>query len=205
MILCENPKIEIINADCMDYLSTYNKNQFDLAIIDPPYGINIASRGNLGRERGFNPSGIPTTSIQRFTKKDWDISAPNKQYFDTLIKISKNQVIWGANHFISKIPYDSSCWLIWDKIKSGNYADCELAWTSFKTAVKCFKWKWNGMLQEDMKNKEKRIHPTQKPIALYMWLLKNYSSENQYIIDTHLGSGSSAIAAFQCNCNFFRF
>jgi site-specific DNA-methyltransferase (adenine-specific) len=108
------------------------------------------------------------------------------------MRISKNQIIWGGNYF-PVLP--SPCWIVWDKDNSGNFADCELAWTSFNTAVRKFKWRWNGMLQEKMgDNKETRIHPTQKPVALYKWLLKNYAKEGDKIFDSHLGSGSIAIA-----------
>ena len=124
-----------------------------------------------------------------------DKKAPNKEYWQQLFRVSKNQIVWGANHFISKIPFDSSCWIVWDK-DNGEYtsADCELAWTSFKTAVRRFKWTWAGMLQGDMSNKEHRIHPTQKPVALYKWLLKNYAKQGDKILDTHMGSQSSRIA-----------
>ena len=109
---------------------------------------------------------------------------------------SKNQIMWGANHYIDNLPFmcSSPCWLVWNKLNSGDFADCELAWTSFKTAVRKFDFRWNGMLQGDMKNKEHRIHPTQKPVALYKWLLSNYAKEGDTILDTHLGSGSIAIA-----------
>lgn len=123
-----------------------------------------------------------------------DNEAPDITYFESLIRVSKNQIIFGANHFISKIPFDSSCWIVWDKDNSGNFADCELAWTSFDTAVRLFRFRWNGMLQEDMSNKENRIHPTQKPVQLYKWLLKNYAKEGDKIIDSHGGSMSSVIA-----------
>jgi site-specific DNA-methyltransferase (adenine-specific) len=108
--------------------------------------------------------------------------------------VTKNQIIFGANHFIDRIPLASPCWLVWDKNKSGDFADCELAYTSFKTAVRKFKFTWNGMLQENMKNKEVRIHPTQKPVALYRWILEKYAKTGMRILDTHLGSGSIAIA-----------
>lgn len=113
-------------------------------------------------------------------------------------RVSKNQIIWGANHFIEHIPNaNSSCWIVWDKDNGENdFADCELAYTSFKSAVRKFKFRWQGMLQENMKCKEERIHPTQKPVALYAWLLNNYAKEGWKILDTHLGSGSIAIA---CN------
>lgn len=124
-----------------------------------------------------------------------DIESPNEEYFKELKRISKNQIIWGANHFISKIPFDSSCWIVWDKDNGEtDFADCELAYTSFKTAVRRYKFKWQGMLQENMKDKEVRIHPTQKPVALYKWLLHNYAKEGDLILDTHVGSASSLIA-----------
>ena len=106
-----------------------------------------------------------------------------------------NQIIWGSNYFAEHLS-NSPCWIVWDKDNSGNFADCELAYTSFKTAVRKFEFRWNGMLQGDMANKEHRIHPTQKPVKLYEWLLANYAKPGQRILDTHLGSGSSAIA---CN------
>lgn len=112
-------------------------------------------------------------------------------------RVSRNQIIWGANHFIENVPNaNSSCWIVWDKDNGENdFADCELAWTSFNSAVRKFKWRWAGMLQEDMKNKQKRIHPTEKPIALYAWLLNNYAKDGDTILDTHGGSGSICIAA----------
>ena len=179
--------IDLNNADCLEAMRQMTDNQFDLAIVDPPYGISI-NKQSQGKGGGV------AKKIE-YTKKDWDKSAPNKEYFDELIRISKNQIVWGANHFISKLPYDSPCWIVWDKDNGAtDFADCELAWTSFKTSVRKLKWKWSGMLQQDMKNKEQRIHPTQKPVKLYEWLLDNYAEEGQTILDTHLGSGSIALA-----------
>lgn len=112
----------------------------------------------------------------------------------------------GANHFISKMPFDSSCWIVWDKVNGDNdFADCELAWTSFDTAVRRITYRWNGMLQQNMKNKEHRIHPTQKPIALYGWLLSRYAKPNDIILDTHVGSASSLIACYNTNHKFVGF
>ena len=180
-------RIELNNKDCLEAMREMSDNQFDLAIVDPPYGISI-NKQSQGKGGGV------AKKIE-YTQKDWDKSAPNKEYFNELIRISKNQIVWGANHFISKIPYDSSCWVVWDKDNGAtDFADCELAWTSFKTSVRKLKWKWSGMLQQDMKNKEQRIHPTQKPVKLYEWLLDNYAKEGDKILDTHLGSGSIALA-----------
>ena len=179
--------MNITNECNMELMSRYEDNHFDLAIVDPPYGIDI---GNQSQGKG----GGVAKKID-YTVKDWDKSSPNLEYFKELKRVSKNQIIWGANHFINKIPFGSPCWIVWDKVNGGtDFADCELAYTSFKTAVRKISWRWSGMLQQDMKNKEKRIHPTQKPVKLYEWLLMNYAKEGDKILDTHLGSGSIAIA-----------
>ena len=179
--------IKLYNCDCMDLLKQTPDKYYSLALVDPPYGIGEcgdknASRGKLAKAKNY----------KAFAGSD--ISAPDKEYFNELIRISKNQIIFGANHFISKIPFDSSCWIVWDKDNTGDFADCELAWTSFNTSVRKFKFRWNGMLQENMKNKEARIHPTQKPVQLYKWLLQKYAKEGDKILDTHFGSLSIGIA-----------
>jgi site-specific DNA-methyltransferase (adenine-specific) len=179
--------MNITNECNMELMSRYEDNHFDLAIVDPPYGIDV---GNQSQGKG----GGVAKKID-YTVKDWDKSSPDLEYFKELKRVSKNQIIWGANHFINKIPFGSPCWIVWDKVNGGtDFADCELAYTSFKTAVRKISWRWSGMLQQDMKNKEKRIHPTQKPVKLYEWLLMNYAKEGDKILDTHLGSGSIAIA-----------
>lgn len=184
------------NIDCMEAMKRYPDKFFELACVDVPYGIN-ASKGTWGSSN--------CGKVKNYGKKSWDNYAPDKEYFNELIRISRNQIVWGANHFISKLPYDSSCWIVWDKENRGNYADCELAYTSFQTVVRMFRYKWNGMLQADMKNKEHRIHPTQKPVALYKWLLTNYAKAGDKILDTHLGSGSSRIAAYDLGFDFTGF
>lgn len=182
--------INLYNVDCMEYMATLPDKAFDLAMVDPPYGI-----GESKNTRGGTQYGNAAAVSKDYGIKDWDLKPPEKEYFVELFRVSKQQVIWGANHFISKNPIDSSCWLVWDKQTGNNgYADCELAWTSFKTAVRKFSYRWMGMLQQDMKNKETRIHPTQKPVALYKWLLTNYAKKGDKILDTHGGSMSSAIA-----------
>ena len=183
--------LTITCEDNMELMKRFPDNYFDLAIIDPPYGI--------GEDGAKNHSRNNATKSTKYTPKNWDKEPPSIEYFNELKRVSKKQIVWGANHFISKIPFDSSCWLIWDKDNTGDFADCEMAWTSFDTAVRKFKFRWNGMLQEDMKNKEVRIHPTQKPVQLYKWILKNYAQDGFKIIDTHLGSGSHAIAVEEMN------
>lgn len=188
--------IKIFNIDCMEYMATQPDNAFDLAIVDPPYGIGESGKNNKTRSR---------LSIAKDYKPfaGDDLEPPSIEYFSELRRISTNQVIWGANHFSDRVGFSSSCWLVWDKLNGKNdFADCELALTSFKTSVRKFTFRWAGMLQQNMKNKETRIHPTQKPIQLYQWILEKYASPGQRILDTHLGSGSSAIAAHYFGCEF---
>jgi len=171
----------------MDLMRRYPDKHFDLAIVDPPYGI---------RKDGHRENNRSKLAVSKnYHKALWDQPAPSPEYFQELRRVSINQIIWGANHFISAFPVNSPCWIVWDKDNTGNFADCELAWGSFSTAVRKFQFRWNGMLQGNMSEKEERIHPTQKPVALYRWLLSNYAKSGQRILDTHLGSGSHAIAA----------
>ena len=191
--------MNITNEDNMKLMARYEDNHFDLAIVDPPYGIGEANGKNASRNKGFgkgNSKSKKITFSKDYGKKDWDNKPSSKEYFTELQRVSKNQIIFGANHFIENIPKaNSSCWIVWDKDNGeSDFADCELAWTSLKTAVRMKKVRWNGLLQYDMKNKEERIHPTQKPIRIYEWLLMNYAKEGDKILDTHLGSGSIAIA-----------
>ena len=180
--------IELLHIDCMDYMKGLPDKAFGLAVVDPEYGIN-ASKGTWGSSN-FG-------KVKNYGKKDWDNKSVSTEILKEILRVSVNQIIWGANHFISKIPFDSSCWIVWDKMNTGDFADCELAYTSFNTAVRKFSFRWNGMLQGDMKNKETRIHPTQKPVALYKWLLHNYAQKGDRILDTHGGSRSLAIACHE--------
>ena len=184
------------NMDCMEGMKQFPDKYFDLAVVDPPYEI-----GESGSKNNTRSKLAKSKNYKAFSGNDKE--PPDSAYFNELFRVSKSQIIWGANHFISKIPFDSSCWIVWDKMNGENdFADCELAWTSFKTAVRKFEFRWQGMLQHDMKNKEERIHPTQKPIALYSWILKNYAKPGFKILDTHLGSGSSRIAAYDAGLDF---
>lgn len=191
--------VQIHNQDCMEAMKSMKTGQYDLAIVDPPYGIKAASKGFV------NPikRGKAKTKTTKYKHSEWDKSPPKQKYFDELRRVSKQQIIFGANHFISKIPIDTSCWIVWNKDNGSNgYADCELAWTSFKTSVRMFTFRWHGMLQQNMKHKEQRIHCTQKPVALYLWLLQKYAKPGWKILDTHLGSGSIAIACHDLNFDF---
>ena len=177
--------IDLRHVDCMEYLATCEDNAFELAIVDPPYGIGESGATNHTRSKLAKSKNYKAFS-------GGDKNAPSEQYFEELARVSKNQILWGANHYRAR---NSSAWIVWDKLNGENdFADAELAYTSFKTAVRVFRFRWQGMLQGDMKNKEQRIHPTQKPVKLYEWLLMNYAKEGDRILDTHLGSGSIAIA-----------
>lgn len=184
---------DVANMDCMEYMAQFPDKFFDLAVVDPPYGIHMDG-GKIG--------GGKEAKVTEYTKKDWDKTAPEIAYFQELRRVSKNQIIFGANHFISRIPIDSPCWIVWDKLNTGHFADCELAWTSFDRSVKKFTFMWNGMFQGNMKDKEIRIHPTQKPKALYRWIFEKFA-RGQKILDTHLGSGSSRIAAWHAGLDFY--
>ena len=194
--------IEMLNIDCMEYMATQADDAFDLAIVDPPYfeGPNLS--GYYGK--GYSSLGVKRAKYYEDCKY-W--SVPDEQYFEQLFRISKNQIIWGANHFCGLFNSSSSAWIVWDKDNGkSTFADAELAYTSFETAVRIFKYTWNGMHQGshggDVRKNETRIHPTQKPVALYRWLLEKFAEPGQRILDTHLGSGSSAIAAHYFGVEF---
>jgi site-specific DNA-methyltransferase (adenine-specific) len=172
--------IELLNMDCMDYLRDCPDKSFDLAIVDPPYGIGINSSGRLGHYGGKG--------------KDWDKAVPDTAYFDEVSRVSNNQIIWGGNYF--SLP-PTRCFLIWDKQQPEgvSFASCEFAWTNFDKSAKTY-------YQRPQDADLVRIHPTQKPVRLYSWLLTNYAQPTHRILDTHLGSGSSAIAAHYFGCDF---
>ena len=177
--------IELLHMDCMEYMRTQPDKSFDLAIVDPPYGLSIAAEKPRKSGRWDYGDG---------GGKDWDNKKPDAEYFKELVRVSKNQIVWGGNYFTSSLP-ESRCWISWDKQNPvPNFADIELAWTSFDQVARCFRYSFAA-------NKDK-IHPTQKPVALYKWLLHNYAKPGQRILDTHLGSGSSAIAAHYFGVDF---
>ena len=184
---------KIINADCMDILKQLPDKCIDLVLTDPPYGIGEAAGKNLSRGKLAKPT--------QYAIKDWDNKIPEKEIFNEIFRVSKNQIIFGGNYFVEYLK-NSSCWLVWDKNNTGDFADCELAWTNFKSAVRKYKWTWNGMLQEDMKNKDVRIHPTQKPLKLFEMILRDYSNENDLILDCFSGSGTTAVACHNLKRRF---
>jgi site-specific DNA-methyltransferase (adenine-specific) len=177
--------INITNEDCMDLMARYEDNYFDLAIVDPPYGIGIdkAINSNKGKQ-GF----------KQYKETDWDNETPTKDYFYELFRVSKNQIVWGGNYFIDKIKKPTQCFLIWNKVQRDfTMSDAEIAWTSFDKTIRCFDMSRGAAMGCNNKNGGK-LHPTQKPVKLYEWILMNYAKENDKILDTHLGSGSIAIA-----------
>ena len=168
-------------GDCLDVMQEYPDNHFDLILTDPPYGIDEANGRNMTRGKIAKPT--------EYGISDWDKERLENIYFDEMMRVSKNQIIFGGNYYIDYLK-PTSCMIVWDKDNTGDFADCELAWTSFNTAVRLFKYRWNGMLQGDMKNKEERVHPTQKPVPLFEWILKNYANVGDKIFDPFCGSGT---------------
>lgn len=170
----------ITNEDNMQLMARYPDKYFDLAIVDPPYGIGA----NKEKEHnGWKSYGV----------KEWDNEIPKKEYFDELKRVSKNQIVWGGNYMTDFLP-PKMCWLLWDKgQRDFSLADGELAWTSFDKAMRIFTMPRAAAMQ-DAKNNGGKIHATQKPVKLYEWLLMNYAEKEDKILDTHLGSGSIAIA-----------
>ena len=191
----------IICGDCLEEMRQFPDKYFDLCLTDPPYGIGEAAGKNQSRSKAFGSKTHAAHNTRKtvIPSKDygnaaWDNKPPSEELFDELFRVSKNQIIFGGNYFC--LP-PSPCWIVWDKDNSGDFADCELAWTSFPTAVRKIKFRWNGMLQEDMKHKETRYHPTQKPVKLFVDILEKYSKPGDTVLDPFLGSGTTAIACLK--------
>ena len=177
---------KVICGDCLEVMKGIPDKSVDLVLTDPPYGIKRDKQA-MGKGGGI------AKNID-YGDYDWDRKIPSKEYFVELMRISKNQIIFGGNYFVEYLK-NSMCWLVWDK-DNGNtdFADCELCWTSFNKAVRKYIWKWSGMLQQNMKCKDYRTHPTQKPKELISLILQDYSKEDDLIIDPFLGSGTTAVA-----------
>ena len=185
--------IELIHGDCMEVMASYPDKYFDLAIYDPPYGI---MQIGMKITKPTRPNSYKTPP--KHQAKDWDVK-PQDEYWFELFRVSKNQIVWGGNYFTDFLPV-SGCWIFWDKINGdgSHFADGEFAWTSFKKSSKKFICSvFNGL-----NGGKDRIHPTEKPIKLYDFVLKTFAEEGNLILDTHLGSGSSAIAAHKHKLDF---
>ena len=184
---------ELILGDCMEYMREMPDNAFELAIVDPPYGIDLANM-NMGVGKSKKASKIQN---RQWKPKGWDKEAPSEGYFAELFRVSKNQIIWGGNYF--PLP-PCKHYIIWDKEmpKGLSFADCEMAWASFDKAPKMFRY--SAYL-----DKGGKFHPTQKPVALYKWLLQNYAKKGDKILDTHVGSASSLIACHQMGFEYLGF
>ena len=173
---------EVFNRDCLEAMKEFPDGYFDLAVVDPPYGIG--EDGGKCRTRGSKKT--------NGSKKGWDNIRPGSKYFLELCRVSKDQIIWGGNYFADLLQ-PSRCWIYWKKDMGGDFADGELAWTSFDKVVKHYTKRSETF---------NRIHPTQKPVALYDWIFKNYATEGMKILDTHLGSQSSRISAYKYKIDF---
>jgi len=187
----ENSRVYLM--DCIEGIKQYADKHFELAIVDPPYGLDLANM-NMGLGKSKKASKIQN---RKWKPKDWDKDTPSEEYFYELFRVSKNQIIWGGNYFDLGVCYG---FCIWDKgsPEGMSFSDCEFAWHSFKVVAKLFKY-------STYLNKGDKIHPTQKPVALYEWLLHNYAKQGDKILDSHLGSGSSRIAAYKNGFDFTGF
>jgi len=187
-------EINLYHGDCLEAMKQMPDNAYDLAIVDPPYGINADLKNSQDKKQSRKSA----SKSNDYGSKKWDDHIPQKDYFLQLLRVSKNQIIWGVNYYPFGIL--SGGRIYWDKcVTMPTYSDGEIAYCSLINSIKSVKIAWHGMIQHDMKNKEQRIHPTQKPVKLYKWLLKNYAKEGDKILDTHGGSMSIAIACHDLN------
>ena len=193
----------VYNEDCIEGMKRYPDKYFDLAVVDPPYGIGVS--------KTIHHQNNTIDKITTYNAKEWDNAIPTAEYWEQLFRVSKNQIVWGGNYF-SEYLYPTKDWIIWDKEQPEkmHFAQAELAWQSFGRGVRIFKRSiakdQNRVSNNRLKAQQyKRIHPTQKPVALYDWILKNYAKEGDKILDTHLGSGSSRIAAYKHGLDFTAF
>ena len=188
---------KVYKIDALEGMRMFKDFEIDLIVTDPPYGIGESNEKNLARGKWAKPTD--------YGHYDWDKQKISKPYFDEMFRISKNQIIFGGNYYVDYL-YNSSCWIVWDKKNGKNdFADCEMAWTSFNTAVRKFDWRWSGMLQELPSWKEKRYHPTQKPVPLMMKIIDTYSKEDDVILDPFCGSGSTLVACEKLGRKFIGF
>lgn len=193
---------EIIQGDSLKIMKQLPDKSIDLVLCDPPYGINIAKTGTVGGA-GKNFIGKKVNATD-YGVSDWDKKTPKKEYFDEMIRVSKNQIIFGGNYFTDKLP-QSNKWIVWDKKTTGNFSRCELIWTSFVGRIEKIDWEWNGFIQGDGNGgriREKRYHHSQKPLGLIKKIINDYSEEGQIVLDPFLGSGTTALASKQLGRNY---
>jgi len=187
---------KFLNIDCMIGMKEYPDKYFELAIVDIPYGLKIGDNGKLGGNKkiGGNEK-IP--EVRQYKEVKWDDKTPEMDYFIELFRISNNQIIWGGNYITDKMETTNG-WILWDKKCKNdwedNFSDGEMAWSSFDQPLRIYRHLWMGALRKIEFDEAERIHPTQKPIALYKWLLTKYAKQGDKILDTHVGSASSLIA-----------
>jgi site-specific DNA-methyltransferase (adenine-specific) len=194
------------NMDCMEGMKQFPDGYFDLAIVDPPYGIGVKSM-NYTKSGAVRTHGYAAAQRRDYRKQaEWDVK-PDQAYFDELFRVAKRKIVWGGNYFTDMLP-PSKSFIVWDKrcndAMRNDFADCEYAWADFGVA-RMFRYVWNGMIQGNMKNKEERFHPTQKPVALYEWVLSNYAKPGDKILDTHVGSASSLVACHNLGFQYVGF
>jgi site-specific DNA-methyltransferase (adenine-specific) len=188
-----NAQIVLFNGDCLDVMRNLKDKEINLVLTDPPYGL---SYDKAAAKRSGKQYGKAAAQATKFHSTNWDI-LPDQKIFNELLRISKNQIIFGAEHLCLMLP-KSRGWIVWDKnTGENNFSDCELAWTSFDKPIRKFFYTWNGMIQQNMGDKEVRIHPTQKPTGLMNWCILNNSKENDLIFDGFLGSGTTAISSIR--------
>jgi site-specific DNA-methyltransferase (adenine-specific) len=189
--------IELILGDCLEKLKAIPDNSIDLVLTDPPYGIGETAEKNNSRDGACEPT--------KYDSYIWDKTRIGKKYIDEILRVSRNQIIFGGNYYTDFLQ-PSSCWIVWDKREKdsikNDFADCEMAWCSFKKSARMFRYLWSGMLQKDMAHKEKRIHPTQKPIKLMEFCINNFSTVGQTILDPFMGSGTTGVAAVALSRKF---
>lgn len=195
---------KIYNIDCLEGLKQIEDKSIDLLLTDIPYGLKIGNMNFIKCRTG----GVAERTDYSKHNVEWDNRTLNKEEVNELLRISKQQVIFGGNFIANHLPI-SRCWVVWDKKTEDKYtndfSDCELIYTSFNKPSRMIRYLWNGMLQDNMKNKEKRVHPTQKPVAVVRTLLEWFSKENDLILDSFIGSGTTALACKQLKRNFIGF
>lgn len=180
--------VKLIHGDCLDVLRKMKDKSVDAVVTDPPYGISMAKRGTLGSDR--------LAKVRDYGKSDWDDQPMSREVTKQIRRVAKWQVIFGGNFF--ELP-PTSCWFVWDKMNSGDYADCELAWTNLTCAVRKVSYRWNGMIKD---GDDIQIHPTQKPVEVMQWCLRKLPKDVKTVMDPFMGSGTTGVACAWLGLDF---